>query len=112
MWHRAAQFAPFAALTGYDSAIAEAARETDGEWQCDESAAAELDRTLSAVVSRLNMRPVVSVRYFEPDARKTGGSYLTRRAPLKAVDTVQRLLVFADGGTIPLRYVQSLQLVD
>lgn len=112
MWQRAAQFAPFAALTGYDAAIDETARQTETEWRADESAAEQLNRTLSAIVGQLSERPVIRVGFFVPDKKKKGGRMETLQAPLKAVDTIHRQLVFADNSTIPLDHIRTLQLIQ
>lgn len=112
MWKRAAQFAPFAALSGHGDAIAEVARLTDTEWGGDESNLSEMDRTLSILATEIALRPTVEVHYYQPDKRKEGGAYLTHRAPLKAIDTIERTLVFADGCTIELDHIVNLRLVN
>lgn len=112
MWQRATQFAPFAALTGYDEALAETARLTDVEWQNDESTLSQLNRTLSIIMNQLSSHPVVQIQYFVPDKRKTGGSIRSLQAQLKAVDTIQRQLIFANNTIISMDNIKSIAVVE
>ena len=100
MSDRAAQFSPFAALTGYEDAIDETARLTDARVELGESAVEELERKLTDLAARISERPEISVTYFVPDARKEGGAYVTRTGTLKRIDELGRELVFADGARI------------
>ena len=77
MHDRAAQFAPFAALTGYESAVGETARLTSEKHELSSQEAEELDRRLTDLAARLKDRPEVTVEYFVPDNRKAGGAYVT-----------------------------------
>ena len=104
---RAAQFAPFAALTGYDDAIGEAGRLTDSRRELEEYDLGRLDRRLAALRPRLPR--AVTVVHFQPDERKEGGSYLTLTAPLRLIDDSSRELVFADGRRIGLDNVLALE---
>jgi len=96
---RAAQFAPFAALVGFDSVIAETARYVDSRLELDESMRAELDQALS----NLNNDPTkeVSITYFVPDSLKDGGVYLTRKSRIKKIDNINRCLILEDKTKIP-----------
>lgn len=105
---RAAQFAPFSALNGYEDAVAETARLTDTQTELTESAAEELDEKLRSLLELLPERPEVTVCYFEPDARKAGGAYCRKTGRLKQIDTVERILRFADGSCVPLDRVREL----
>ena len=100
MSDRAAQFSPFAALTGYEDAIDETARLTDARVELGESAVEELERKLIDLAARISERPEISVTYFVPDERKTGGAYVTHTGTLKRIDELGRELVFADGARI------------
>ncbi len=100
MSDRAAQFSPFAALTGYEDAIDETARLTDARVELGESAVEELERKLIDLAARISERPEISVTYFVPDGRKSGGVYVTRTGALKRIDELERALVFADGARI------------
>lgn len=97
---RAAQFSPFAALTGYEDAIDETARLTDARVELGESAVEELERKLTDLAAHISERPEISVTYFVPDGRKSGGVYVTRTGALKRIDELERALVFADGARI------------
>ncbi len=105
---RAAQFSPFAALTGFDGEIAEAGRLTDGQILPDEAVLAELDRTWQLLKERLPEQPRVQVTWFVPDQRKTGGAYRQFSGRLKKLDEFQRLMIFTDGTVIPAEAVLSL----
>lgn len=106
---RAAQFAPFAALTGYDAAIEETARQTDPRLEPEADSLADLDRKMAWLRQHAEGEPpLVAVTYFRPDARKEGGAYLSHEGRLKGVDPCGGLLLFADGAAIPLRSVLDL----
>lgn len=98
----AAQFSPFAALTGYDDIVFETARYTEERAEGSESLSAELDKKLSAVLAELNdgKNPGISVKYFKKDAAKSGGAYLTYNGAVKKVDFPKRRIVFTDGTVI------------
>ena len=97
---RAAQFAPFAALTGYGEAINETARRTDQKICPDESRLDELDEVLAQIELRMREMPAVTVTYFLPDGRKEGGEYVTRTARLKKIDRIGKRLVLEDGTAV------------
>lgn len=105
---RAAQFAPFAALTGYDDAISRASRITGGRVEPGEDRLAELDFMLAAVASRIDQRPLVTVTYFVSDRSAEGGEYVTVSAPLLKIDQRAGALIFADGLRVSLADVISL----
>ena len=75
--NRAAQFLPFAALTGYDAAIQEAARRTDSFIELDESRKSQLDMQLRLIRENLDAQPEIEATYFQPDEKKNGGAYVT-----------------------------------
>ena len=99
---RAAQFSPFAALTGHAAAIAETARLTDRKLELVEDAKAELDRRQAILQARIRERPEVTVTWFRPDGRKAGGAYVTTAGRLKKLDEILSALVLTDGTEIPL----------
>lgn len=105
---RAAQFLPFAALTGYGDAIRETGRLTDGKIELGEDAAGGLDGKLRALQERMESHPEVAVTYFLPDARKAGGAYATVTGRVRKLDAYARLLVMEDGTRIPLDEVVEL----
>lgn len=105
---RAAQFAPFAALTGYEDAISETARLTDKKTELGEDAKEELDRRLSIIRGNIESLPEVKVTYFVPDERKEGGEYITKKGNIKKVCEYRREMVFCDGTKVPLWDILSL----
>lgn len=109
MIDRAAQFSPFAALTGYDAAIRETGRLTDRRIELSEDSRAALDRKQQLLVECLADHPEVSVTYFIPDERKSGGAYVTVTGIVKKVDDYQRLLLLTDGTKIPLDDILDLE---
>ena len=109
MSDRAAQFAPFAALTGYDSAIKETGRLTDERTELDEEALAALDRKYQLLMDTLDDAPEVTIIYFQPDERKAGGQYVSATGTVKKVDTFGRRILLQDGTRIPLDSVYDLR---
>lgn len=105
---RAAQFAPFAALTGHEAAIKETARLTEDEEELSEDSKEILDLKLQYVCEHLTEQPEVTVTYFEPDAKKSGGAYVTVTERVKKVDRYGRELLFVDGRRIELGTIIDL----
>ena len=106
---RAAQFSPFAALTGYEDLIAESARATEPAPVFDEAALEELDRKLALLCSLLPKQPAVTVTVFCPDARKAGGVYRTFSGALIAIDLRARTLTLAGQAPIALKTITDLR---
>lgn len=112
MWNRAAQFAPFAALTGYDAAIRESARMTD-EWVAVEDFENEtLNRTLAELSLRLPEQPLVTVEYFQSDEHKTGGSYQVIVGNIRRIDDYQRVIEMTDGHIIPIDFIKGITIKE
>ena len=103
MANRAAQFSPFAALTGHDAAIAEAARLTDERPILDESAKQEISNLLQLAATDSNL--VLNIVYFVPDAHKTGGSYMEITGRIKKLLPHEKLLILDTGTRIPVEDV-------
>lgn len=108
MKNRAAQFAPFAALTGYDDAVRETARLTENRPDISEDRAEMLDRRLRWLQDHPEAE--ITVTWFVPDARKAGGTCRTRTAQLKRLDTQRKILLLQDGACIPIADVCDLQI--
>lgn len=107
MSDRAAQFSPFAALTGYGDVIDETARLTDARIELSEEERAELDYKQQYLATLDS--PTVTVTYFVPDERKSGGAYVTHTGVLKRVDEVESMVVFKDGLRVPLDEVMDIK---
>ncbi len=105
---RAAQFAPFAALTGHEAAIKETARLTEEEIELDENSKELLDFRLQQLQEHLSEHPEVAVTYFKPDEKKAGGAYETVTGVVKKVDDYAGELVFTDGKRIVLGTIIEL----
>lgn len=97
---RAAQFAPFAALTGHGEAIAETARLTDRKIELDDYERLKLDEKLLILQEHIMEMPEVSVTYFCPDEKKEGGKYVTVTKALRKINVVERTLLMEDGMQI------------
>ena len=102
LMQRAAQFSPFAALTGYDDAVEETARLTDRRILLDEDARAALDEKMSEIAAHVKEHPKVSITFFRADERKSGGSYVTVTGAVRKADTFAQLLIMEDGMQIPI----------
>ena len=105
---RAAQFAPFAALTGYDSVIEETARLTDTEDAQNEESGAILDRKLRLLNDISDTHPYVEISYFVPDEKKSGGRYENAYGYLKAIDANESCIVLMDKRKISFDKIRSL----
>ena len=102
MMDRAAQFSPFAALTGYDAAIKETGRLTDEKIEMDEEALNILNMKFQILARSLDDEPEVTFTYFKPDERKAGGAYLTASGVVKKIDDFERMIVMRNGTKIPM----------
>ena len=97
---RAAQFAPFAALTGLDAQMLETARLTDRKIELDEEMKDRLDRCFMLLADRIDEQPDIRITYFIPDMKKTGGKYVTVDKRLKKIDNIYRKMTMTDGTEI------------
>ena len=108
MSDRAAQFAPFAALTGYDAAIKETGRLTDERIELDVEALSALDMKYQLLMEALDEAPEVTITYFQPDERKAGGKYVSAVGTVKKIDDFERRTTMRDGTRIPMDDVLSI----
>lgn len=106
--NRAAQFSPFAALTGFEEAIAETSRLTDGRIELAEGKIAALDMKLGILADKIDGRPEIAVTYFQPDERKEGGSHSTATGAAKKIDDVERVIVLVSGEKIAIADVLEI----
>lgn len=99
---RAAQFAPFAALTGHDEAILETARITSCKLELDEYTKAELNQKLNILKENLTNSPYVSITYFLADKKKSGGKYVIKRGSIRKIREFESDIIFEDSTIIPI----------
>lgn len=109
MEDRAAQFSPFAALTGYDAAILETGRLTEDKLELGEETRAILDRKQRYLAEIIDTKPEITVTYFVPDEKKSGGAYSTVTGFLKRIDEYERQLVLTDGRKILLDAIFDIE---
>ena len=109
MQDRAAQFSPFAALTGHEEAIKETERLTQDWRELDEDSKAILDEQLQMIKEKLSERPEVTFTYFEPDERKQGGSYRIITGNVKKIDEYGHRILLEDGTALMVEYLRSME---
>ncbi len=108
MDERAAQFSPFAALTGYKDIIQETSRYTSEEIELSESSKEVLDRQLQIALNQPKPRSHITLTYFVPDERKSGGSYQTIHGVIHSLDSYHRILLLEDGRKIPIASITAI----
>ena len=108
MEKRAAQFQPFDPLEGYSDEVEETARVTDAERWLDETSIDFINRQLAELQQRIREQPAVTVTFFEPDGRKSGGAYRTVTGKIKKLDEYGGQMVLTDGTVIPLERILSI----
>lgn len=107
---RAAQFAPFAALTGHQAAIEETVRVTETRMELCEEEKDHLNMQLQEVLE--NQERKIQIVYYVPDGRKSGGSYVTRTGKVKKIDEYRKILVWEDGSRIPLEDISGIEYIE
>ena len=112
MHDRAAQFSPFASLVGYDDAVAETARLTDSRAELTEDEMSELNANLNRLLDSLDEQPQISVTYFVPDEKKSGGKYVEKVGVVRIFDSYVGELVFTDGVRIAVADMSALTFID
>lgn len=109
MMNRAAQFAPFAALTGHSAAIEETARLTESQQELADEDSEILNQKMAYLRETINEHPTISITYFEPDKRKSGGRYMSIEGQLQNIDDYNQTIVLKNGEAIPLKSILDIQ---
>ena len=112
MHDRAAQFSPFAALVGYDDAVAETARLTDSKLELTEDEMSELNANLNRLLDNVDEQPQISVTYVVPDEKKSGGKYVEKQGVVRIFDSYSQELVFTDGVRIAVADMAKLDFME
>ena len=108
-WIAQRSFPPFAALTGYDAAIKETGRLTDEKVNLSEEEKEALDRKQQILMEWLGDHPALTITFFVPDEKKSGGAYMTKSGNLKKIDEFERVMLLTDGTKIPLDDVVEIE---
>lgn len=112
-YNRAAQFSPFAALTGYDASIAETARYTEQKMELDENSKRFLDEKFQILMNKMDAHEVIAITYFQPDSYKEGGSYETVHGITKKINLASRqLILYADNRISDGKIIDIDQIVE
>ena len=106
---RAAQFSPFAALTGHKAAINETARLTDEKQILSEDVIAKLNEQLNLIKENISSNPIVTITYFVPDDRKSGGAYISNTGVVKKINEYNHTVVLTDKTVIPIEQISEIQ---
>lgn len=109
MMDRAARFAPFAAITGYEEMVLEEARVTEERIDLDEGALSHLNEKLNMIQEFLDEEPEVTITYFEPDKKKSGGAYVSITGTVKRIDEYEHLVLMTDGKKIKIEEIYNIQ---
>ena len=108
--NRAAQFAPFAALTGYGAAITETARLTNEKIELDDERITILNEQIQFIYEKISENPFVEITYFIPDIRKSGGEYVMITGNVRKIDDYNRDVILTDGMKIPIDNIYSIRI--
>lgn len=108
--NRAAQFAAFAALTGYEDAIDETGRLTEDMIELDEDEIQLLDEKMNYILAHIGERPSVSFEYFVPDEKKQGGRYKVCHGIVKKIDEYKKIVVMEDGTIISMPQIRDISI--
>ena len=110
-YDRAAQFSPFAALTGFDALVEETGRLTQQRMELDEDEKEKIEAQLQRILQQIHLQPAVSITWFARDERKEGGAYTTVTGRVRKIDSYSRRIYFADGSFVPLCEVVAVELL-
>lgn len=106
---RAAQFMPFAALTGHNAAVMETERLTDSRMELDEMKKEELNEHLQFIKEQLLQKPQISITYFLPDTQKNGGAYLTITGTVRKIEQTRHQVIMENGTVIPMDDIYEIE---
>lgn len=106
---RAAQFSPFAALTGHKATINETARLTDEKQILNEDVIAKLNEQLNFIKENISTNPIVTITYFVPDDRKSGGAYISNTGVVKKINEYNHTVILTDKTVIPIEQISEMQ---
>ena len=109
MMDRAARFAPFAAITGYEEMVLEEARVTEERMDLDEGTLSMLNEKLNMIQEFLDEEPEVTITYFEPDKKKSGGAYVSITGIVKRIDEYEHFVIMTDGKKICIGDIFGLE---
>ena len=109
LYDRAAQFSPFAALTGHDAAIKETARLTDEKLELDEEVKARLNEKLQIIKENIGTDVTVFITYFVPDEKKSGGTYASCTGSVKRMDAYEHRIIMNDNTVIPIEQIYEVE---
>ena len=110
MHDRAAQFSPFAALVGYDDAVKETARQTNEKQELTADKITDLNQKIAFLTENADERPEITIEYFIPDEKKTGGKYVTLSGNFRRIDEYSHNMIFTSGEEIPLNDIFEIEL--
>ena len=108
MMDRAARFAPFAAITGYEEMVLEEARVTEERIDLDEGTLSLLNEKLNMIQEFLDEEPEVTITYFEPDKKKSGGAYVNITGIVKRIDEYEHFVIMTDGKKIRIEDIYAM----
>lgn len=109
MVDRGAQFAPFAALTGYEAVVEEAARLTDVRLELSEDMKTMLNDKMQMILDNLEKEPFVTITHFVPDKRKAGGAYVEVSGIVERIDEYERCIVMTEGTKLPIEQIRAIE---
>ena len=109
LYDRAAQFSPFAALTGHEAAIKETARQTDEKLMLSDEVIAELNEKLNLIAETIGTQQLVRITYFVPDNKKAGGAYISYSGCVKKIDEYEHTVVMEDKTVIPIEQISNIE---
>lgn len=109
LYDRAAQFAPFAALTGHGAAIRETARLTDEKKELDEDTINQLNERFNIINKNIAAKKIVTITYFSPDDKKNGGRYVTHSGVIKRIDEYEHMVIMTDKTQIPIEQISGIE---